>query len=109
MVGNHDEQREVDASVHPLLLRRPRRSHQRPRKSVHIGTLGRLDLGQIATEIADDIRAPEVDRQSPEGALMLAPWARQADDDATPRTLGVLISPGCYCLCVPCRSLSRFF
>ena len=28
--------------------------------------------------------------------------------DATPRTLGVLIVPGCYCLCVPCRSLSLF-
>jgi hypothetical protein len=39
-------------------------------------------LGQIAAEIADDIRAPEVDGQSPEGALMLAPWAGQTDDDA---------------------------
>jgi hypothetical protein len=27
---------------------------------------------------------------------------------ATPRTLGVLIIPGCYCLCVPGRSLSLF-
>ena len=27
---------------------------------------------------------------------------------ATPRTLGVSIVPGCYCLCVPCRSLSLF-
>ena len=27
----------------------------------------------------------------------------------TPRTLGVSIVPGCYCLCVPCRSLSLFF
>jgi peptide/nickel transport system substrate-binding protein len=27
----------------------------------------------------------------------------------TPRTLGVSIVPGCYCLCVPCRSLSLFW
>jgi hypothetical protein len=39
-------------------------------------------LGQVSAEIADDIRAPEVDGQHPEGALMLAPWARQSDDDA---------------------------
>jgi hypothetical protein len=74
--------RKVNACVHALFLRRPRRSHERPRKSAHVRALGCFDLGQVSAEVADDIRAPEVDGQSPEGALMLAPWARQAYDDA---------------------------
>jgi hypothetical protein len=84
MVGNHDEQREVNARVHTLFLRCLSRSQKRPRKSVHVRALGRLDFGQVSAEIADDVRAPKVDGQSPEGALMLAAWARQPDGDAEP-------------------------
>jgi hypothetical protein len=45
---------------------------------------------------------------SPLAKRSLNLFAWDAELGATPRTLGVLIIPGCYCLCVPCRSLSLF-
>src|SRR5262249_8260049 len=60
------EQWEVDARRHALSLRAPGGAHEMSWQLVNVVPLGRLHLGEIAAEVADDVGALEVRRQSPQ-------------------------------------------
>ena len=81
-VGDHDEQREVDACFHTVVLWPPCSSHERRRESADVGSPRGLDLGKISAKITNDVSATEVDGQPPERTFPLAPWAGQSRDDA---------------------------
>jgi hypothetical protein len=73
MLNQNQEEWKVDAHVHPFLLRSPRCSQDGPWNDVAVAYFARLDLREIATEIANNVCALKVLRKANQRLIALAP------------------------------------
>lgn len=67
-VNQDEKKREINTVVHAFFLRLPRRTEDFVWNDIKTCGARSLDLSQITTEIADDIRTFKIGRQSLKGA-----------------------------------------
>ena len=89
-----EEQREVNASVHPCFLNAPSPAQQVIRNGLDVTNRRSLDLRQISAEVTDHVSAFEIGRKSPEGAKSLAAWTCTFLDDDKFASFSKLLTDG---------------